>query len=237
MVLLPRSRAKSRFQAWLVEADERDNASMRLVLAILLRSDSNCVDVGAATGGFLGDVIRIAPRGAHVAYEPLLELSRELHIRFPNVDVRQAAVGDSQGEVEFMHVTSSPGWSGLREYQIQTRQRPRIEWRTVSCVRLDDDLPRGYAPTLVKIDVNGAEGLVLRGAQQTLTRYQPIVLFEHGLAAQAYSMSSTEIHALLAECNMDVFDLDGSGPFTASEFAEAARTKWNFVARPRELPL
>lgn len=31
----------------------------------------------------------------------------------------------------------------------------------------------------IKIDVEGAEGLVIRGAQETLKKYKPIVVFEH----------------------------------------------------------
>ncbi len=51
------------------------------------------------------------------------------------------------------------------------------------CVSLDDECERlGFAPDLVKIDVEGAEEQVVAGMYQTLARHQPALLLElHGL--------------------------------------------------------
>ncbi len=49
--------------------------------------------------------------------------------------------------------------------------------------RLDDALPDGLVPRLIKVDVEGAEMLVLRGAQRTIARHRPSILFEHGIGA------------------------------------------------------
>lgn len=42
----------------------------------------------------------------------------------------------------------------------------------VQCVSIDDVAP-GFAPTLIKMDVEGAEPLALAGAWQTITRHRP----------------------------------------------------------------
>jgi hypothetical protein len=100
--------------------------------------------------------------------------------------------------------------------------------------RLDDALDAGYAPDLLKIDVEGAEGLVLRGAQATLERHRPIVVFEHGAHAERFGMTSEEIHDLLVAAGLRVLDIDGGGPYSRTDFAARVRRGdlWTFVARP-----
>jgi len=43
---------------------------------------------------------------------------------------------------------------------------------TVTCVRIDDALP-GFAPNLIKMDIEGEEPAALEGARETLSRYRP----------------------------------------------------------------
>jgi FkbM family methyltransferase len=163
-----------RFHAWLAEADRLDNERMRLVLASVLRHDSNCIDIGAGTGDILEDITRIAPDGTHIAYEAVPEQIAKLRERFPQVDARHVAVSDTNGQASFVHVPGEAEWSGLRDYQdISGRQTRTL---SVATVRLDDDLPPSYVPACVKIDVNGAERQVLEGAVRTLSIHRPVVL-------------------------------------------------------------
>ena len=75
--------------------------------------------------------------------------------RFPAVDSRNVAVSDANGTSEFLHVVNAAAWSGLRSYAIMTIEPPVIERTHVRTVRLDDDLPEGYMPSLIKITVRG----------------------------------------------------------------------------------
>jgi FkbM family methyltransferase len=223
-----------RYQRWLSETDSRDNAGMNIIMAAVLRHDANVIDIGALSGEFLADALRLAPEGRHIAYEPQPEFVEKLKARFPGVVVRRAAVCDENGESSFAQVANGPGWSGLRPYGIGTETPPEIVNLTVPTVRLDDDLPAGYVPDLIKVDVNGGEAAVFRSALRTLKEHRPTVLFEHGQAASAYGSTAGEIHELLhGECGLEVFDLSGNGPLTAEEFERAARTRWNWLARAR----
>jgi len=47
---------------------------------------------------------------------------------------------------------------------MQVVGRAQTELVRTRVVRLDDDLPSDYLPHLIKIDVNGGEELVFRGA-------------------------------------------------------------------------
>ena len=90
--------------------------------------------------------------------------------------------------------------------------------------RLDDALPSGYVPALLKIDVEGAELEVLCGGRETIARHRPVVVFEHGAgSADHYGTAPADVWELL----------DGAGPFSLAEFEDqfARAERVNFVAR------
>lgn len=211
--------------------DMQDHRALRLLFAIALEPDSDTIDVGAHRGDVLASLVRLAPEGRHIAYEPIPELHAALAKSFPGVDVRRAALSDAASESSFAHVVSAPGLSGLRKRDYPGRQTTRQ--LTVRTERLDDALPDGFAPALIKVDVEGAELAVLRGAERTLAACRPVVVFEHGAgAAEFYEGDSGDLHDLLAgHAGLRIFDLAGSGPFSRTEFVDLFHKPiWNFVA-------
>jgi FkbM family methyltransferase len=212
--------------------DLRDNEHLRLLLAFVLRVDANCIDVGANVGEILEEIVRVAPRGRHIAYEPLPDHAADLAKRFPDVDIREAALSNSEGQVSFQHVHSRPAMSGLRRRDYPGDEQ--IEEITVRTERLDSALPADYAPSLIKVDVEGAEHQVIEGAIETIKRHQPIVAFEHGRgAASHYGTGPSQIFELLCgEAGLRIFDLDGTGPYSQADLARTfdAGTYWNFIA-------
>lgn len=188
-----------------------------------LRADANCVDVGCHQGDILREMIRHAPRGRHFAFEPLPHLAAALTKKFPRVSVHELALNDAAGETSFQFVTSNPGYSGLlrRRYDRPHEEVTEIKVKTA---RLDDVLPAGLPVALIKIDVEGAELGVLRGAVKTLSAYRPVVIFEHGLgAADCYGTTPEQVHELLAGCGLRVWLmadwLAGREALTGAEFA------------------
>lgn len=213
--------------------DRRDAEHLRLLLAVSLSADSNCIDVGAHKGSVLEQVVHLAPEGRHIAYEPLPYLHERLVARFPGVDVRRAALSDRDGRATFTHVKTDPAYSGFRE-----RAYPRaeaLETIEVRTERLDDVLPSGFVPHLIKIDVEGAEREVLAGAIDTIRTHRPIVVFEHGMGASEYygTHPSHVFDLLRCDAGLRIFDLDGGGPYDRREFESIFRRGgiWNFVAR------
>jgi len=210
--------------------DRIDNEHLRLLLAFSLSADSNCIDVGCHRGDVLREMIRLAPRGTHIAYEPVPVSYARLASAFPEVDLRQAAVSNVDGEAEFTLVRDLTSCSGLLE-----RDYPReveLEKITVRTETLDSSLPAGYVPRLIKIDVEGAERLVLEGAVATLRRHLPIVWFEHGAGgSERYGTRPADVHRLLTDVGMRIFDADGNGPYSEAAFdATFHKAMWNFVA-------
>jgi FkbM family methyltransferase len=211
-----------------------DNRNLELLLGFMLAEDSNCVDVGANEGRFLHHMRQRAPRGRHIAWEPVPHLAERLRDLFPDVEVHQAAVGDAPSEeTSFVLVKDDPAYSGLRaraypgDYQTE-EIKVRVE-------RLDEELPADYVPTLIKIDVEGGELGVLRGATETIVRHRPLVVFEHGPgASDRYGTTPEALHDLVCgDFGMRIFDMDASGPLSRDQLAELFRTgtRWNYLAR------
>jgi FkbM family methyltransferase len=225
---------RRRFEPAHVRRDRADRAQLQRLIAEVLHEDSGAIDVGCHDGGVLADIVRAAPRGWHLAFEPLPGPCARAAERFPAVDVRCAALSDRAGEREFVHVTTLPGWSGFRARPYPGRQRS--ETISVRVERLDDVLPAGCVPALIKVDVEGAELEVLRGGLQTIVRHRPVIAFEHGLgSADHYGTTPADVWELLAQtAGLRIFGSDGAGPFSLPEFeAQFARAeRVNFVARP-----
>ena len=214
--------------------DRIDNQNLRLLMAFALTEDSNCIDIGSHKGAVLAEMVRVAPCGKHIAYEPLPFLYKYLVDHFPSVDVRHAAVSNEEGETSFTYVKNLPTHSGFRETSYPVE--PQVEKMTVRTETLDGSLPAGYVPALIKIDVEGAERLVIEGAIETISKYKPIIVFEHGrVGAGHYGTQPCQIYELLYDkAGLRIFDLDGNGPYTLGQFEEtyAQGNRWNFVARP-----
>jgi hypothetical protein len=187
-------RLRRRFLPAHVRADVRDTELLVALMEEVLEPDSDCLDVGAHAGSVLAELVRLAPEGRHVAWEPLPEFVAR----------------------------PTPG-------------RGSVETIVVETERLDDALPDGVRPAFVKIDVEGAEERVLRGALQTLRRHRPVIAFEHGHgSADHYGSGPHAIHRLLVgELGYEIFGLDGEGPYDGSRFAEifARGERVNFAAR------
>ncbi len=214
--------------------DRVESENLRKLLKSVLKEDSNCIDIGAYRGRILAEILRVAPRGKHIAYEPLPHLNKRLREQHPSVDVRLAAVSNKVGQTTFTYVKNVPAESGFRERFHSEDQQ--IEKLTVKTEALDRSLPADYIPTLIKIDVEGAELQVFEGAIETISRHKPVIIFEHGKGGAAYYDTQPQhIFQILTErAGLRIFDLDGNGPYTLVQFEEAFAKDacWDYIARP-----
>lgn len=149
----------------------------RILLPRLCKPLHVFVDVGAHIGSVTAEVLHRDPSARIVAVEADPEKAARLKRRFPDVDVHDCAVGDRKGEVTFYIDERRPGYSSLAR---RNRRPADVRQIDVPMRRLDDILSSTADVGLIKIDVEGAELAVLRGAAGLLSRCRPVVLFESG---------------------------------------------------------
>jgi len=213
------------------------------IMSRVLLPDSSCIDVGCYRGQILREMQRLAPRGRHIAYEPVPANYEWLVAHFPGVTIHPYALSDAPGTATFQHVQGRPARSGLRRVPYPDADEVVVEI-DVAIETIDRTVPAGTAIDLVKIDVEGAELQVFRGASRLLDECHPTLLFEHApYTAAAYGTTPAALHALLAgEHGYGVFRFDdwlagrpALGPAEFVEEVEAVRST-NFVATvPRPL--
>jgi FkbM family methyltransferase len=206
------------------------------VLKQVITRRSNCVDIGCHFGSMLSVICRLAPEGHHVAFEAIPDKVRFLRRKFPDVDLMETALSDEAKTVTFYINRLASGFSGLARHG-----KGDFEEIRVPTARLDDVLPRDRRFDFVKIDVEGAELLVLRGAAAVLSRDQPVILFECGPSGPvAFGYSVGEVHDFLTgTCGYSVFllkdFLSGKRPIDRAGF-EAALVypfqAFNWIALP-----
>jgi FkbM family methyltransferase len=215
-----------------IRMDRRYNVYTRQILERSLRADSNVVDVGCNRGDILRQMRSLAPDGDAFAFEPLPAFAADLRRDFPAVEVYELALSDEPGPATFYEVVNLPAYSGLRQRDYPS-DKVTLREIQVQRARLDDILPADLPIQLIKIDVEGAELQVLRGAPRTLTRHQPLVIFEHGRgAAEHYDTTPGDVFDWLAECGMHVYLLDawlsGKRPLARPAFVGEFEQRRNY---------
>lgn len=215
------------------ERNRRDLDEIAVVIAVVLRRNGNGIDVGAHVGDILELIAVRAPDGRHLAFEPIPERAEALQHRFADVDVRQIALSDRSGTAAFRHVVGADALSSIDGCSTEAASRPH-EVVEVEVARLDDVLPSGYRPDFVKIDVEGAEALVMQGAVDTLRAHHPVLVFEHG-GLGAGPARPGDVHPLLTDLGYEIFDIDGHGPYTLDEMDRTfdGGELWSWLALPR----
>jgi FkbM family methyltransferase len=158
--------------------------ALRSVLVSKLKHGMTVLDIGANIGYYTVLMAsRIGESGRVIAFEPnpvvYEELKSNIELnRLSNALVLPIALSDSSGDSQFYFPhEGQEGHGGLRKNNSFTEAR--IE--NVSTDRLDEVLLRLSIKKvdLIKIDVEGAELLVIRGANGLLTgRSKPIIFFE-----------------------------------------------------------
>jgi FkbM family methyltransferase len=184
-----------------------DRLSIQLMRKYIRQKD-NCIDVGAHKGEILIFFRRYANQGFHQAFEPIPVFYEELKSRFKeNIQIYPFALSNQVGKKEFQWVKNAPAYSGFmqRKYAIK---HPLLEKIQVESRRLDDFQSLEKPIRLIKIDVEGAEFLVLKGSLQTLKAHRPFVLFEFGLgSSEFYGSTAEELYAFFQELDYSLFTL------------------------------
>jgi FkbM family methyltransferase len=143
------------------------------------------IDVGANEGQFLTTAAALFPKARKVAFEPNPAMVARLRERFPGLEVHDCACGAAQGRLRLNVTKFAPSASLLASTQRNRELFPGTEVQEQIEVAVEplDDFPNlKTGKGLLKLDVQGAELEVLKGATETL-RFMEVVVCEVGLEA------------------------------------------------------
>ena len=194
LALLPRFTYRSLRARW------RDQRAEIAALVGAIRPGDGAVDVGANKGSFLPPLSRAAgPEGRVVAFEPQPDLADYLKracraTGLDNVEIEAAGVSDRAGSRPLrIPGVAGPSPGASLEESVAARSPGRDV--TIPVVALDDFFrAERRRIAAIKIDVEGHELSVLRGAAGTIERDRPLVVVE----AEARHAGEAGLAAVLA---------------------------------------
>lgn len=175
------------------------------------------LDVGANDGGYASDLIRGGYSGRILSFEPLPDAWAQLEQRtreHPSWNVAPPmALSNSDGEADFHEAGNSVSSSLLAMTGVHTGAAPDsapVAVHKVRTRRLDDFLlaVSEEAPYFLKIDVQGAEQLVLEGAASSLQSSVVGVQLEMSVAPLYDGQTrAADLDRLLCELGFECWDI------------------------------
>jgi FkbM family methyltransferase len=172
-----------------------ESAVTRFLMSTVHKGDV-FYDVGANVGYYtsLGEAL-----GASVhAFEPSVSTVQYVKANGPHSVINEVAVSDQNGTTSFYDIALSnkSGMSSMFQESIpELNQRTQVK-RTVSTITLDSYIQSHEAPTVMKIDVEDAEGLVLAGANNLLAKHLPIIVMEVDNRPESAAKSAAALQVL-----------------------------------------
>ena len=165
-------------------------------------------DIGANFGAFSLATAHFGGTSIAVDASPIatrfLRLQTQLNGYEDNIRVVQACVSDSAGETEML---SSGVFSD--GYYRMTNNRSNSELTKTKAVTIDELTDQFGPPTHIKIDVEGYEGAVVRGAEKTLARLTPLLFLElHNEMIRSEGSDPNYVLDYLAEMKYEMFSID-----------------------------
>lgn len=180
-------------------------------------------DIGAHFGYFsLLAAKLVGKQGRVMAFEPSVfngALLQKNTADAGNIEVKKAAVSDSVGELrffEFPALFSEYNSLDVAQFEEQSwyRRAAPVE-HIVPAVSLDGIVAEGRPiPSLLKMDVEGAEDRAIAGAEGLLSEHSPTVVMEY-LADERHNSGHRKAASLLANMGYSAFAINEAGALSA----------------------
>lgn len=133
------------------------------------------IDIGAHIGSIISEVQRSDNSIHIVAIEAIPEKVINLKKQFPQVRFFECALGEENATVSFYVNERESGYSSL--LSPEDAKNSIVREITVQLRKLDE-VEEFENVDAIKIDVEGAELGVIKGATETIKRNMPIIMFE-----------------------------------------------------------
>jgi FkbM family methyltransferase len=149
-----------------------------------LRSDMVFADIGANQGEFSLFAAKRLQRGKVLAFEPVniyqAQLKENISLNsFNNIQTFDFGLSDQTMQMPIYSSLEGIGENEGLATIFQSKERSRLV-QQIELKRFDDILPALHISRLdfMKIDVEGAELMVLKGAVKSIEKYRPYIMLE-----------------------------------------------------------
>ena len=194
------------------------------------------VDVGVHVGRHFSRFQEIVgTTGRVVGFEPVPAfLERSLPLCKQQSEIRQLALSEQPGSSEFLFMADAPGESGFRE-RVTPSERG-VTPITVTISTLDMEARNFSSLNYIKIDTEGHEISIIKGGQQTISRFRPIISVEWGQPTyELYGHSKSDIFTLARSLGYEMGDLFGNIVVDLDEWMRVSDwSYWDFFMIPNE---
>lgn len=176
-----------------------------------IADDDVFYDIGANVGLYSCFVGSKSPEGSVYSFEPhpvnVDALKKNFQLNDVSGTIFQMALSDEEGTFE---LSSEGSKAGLGEHSLDTTQSEStvpVTVRQLDSLRTEHDIP---VPTIIKIDVEGAELNVIKGATETLSKpnCKTIYCEIHPTRIKAFGGSSEELRDYLLGLGFEIENLD-----------------------------
>lgn len=195
--------------------------------------DAICYDIGANIGYHALVMAEAAEKGHVYAFEPIPQvceiLQKNIDINhMQNITIVPKVAARVAGKIQ-LGLDTSIDQAALK---FATKDESHRMREIIECdgITLDNFVTEGNTPpSLIKIDVEGAEVDVLQGACRILAQYHPLVLCEtHGQAA------ARGVYEILCEYGYELFNIhNGVRPINTIEDMPNNMDEGHVFARPK----
>ncbi len=154
-------------------------------LSSLINESDHVLDIGANIGVTTCVLASLANKGRVYSFEPSPEIFRHLqqnikNNNFNNVKATQVALGDKEQKLNFYFPEEFGAGSFIASDDSIAAKHHKSDKIEVECIKLDQFVEREKIEKidLIKMDVEGHELAVLKGAEAVLSRHKPKVILE-----------------------------------------------------------
>jgi FkbM family methyltransferase len=171
------------------------------------------IDCGAACGEWSQIARATFPQPTILAFDPLHyqfdDNSPELWESIPNHQLFHVLLGAEQKKIKFKVCTDKPK---LSSYYLDLTTAPsNVAEHEATINRLDDIIPTFPSPILMKLDTQGSELDILRGAENLLTATEVIICEVSTITGNKDGPEFFEIAQFLYDRNLVLYDMIPSG--------------------------
>jgi FkbM family methyltransferase len=201
------------------------------------RNGLGIIDIGGHAGRHSLPIHQKLKPSHLLIFEPLPDQRRSLATIFAdhtNVTVYGLALGNRTGQSTFVVKKGAPEESGLRQRSFYNDGNSGDLEHIQVTIETLDNLKIPFAVDFIKIDTEGGEIDILKGAANLLRRDAPIISVEYGVGCyDAYGYEPETLFMLATEMSYSIFDLFGNRFVSIDEWRSCvARFYWDYLMIP-----